>query len=51
VDSEGHAAKLAPSHRFGFSDVDKIVNAPVISSQAVQSKIAEFAELKIDWGN
>lgn len=47
--SEGPAAKTVPIHRFGFSDVHKVVNAPVVSGQAVQSKIAEFAALKIDW--
>ena len=47
--SEGPAAKIVPSHRFGFSDVHKVVNAPVVSGQAVQNKIAEFAALKIDW--
>jgi hypothetical protein len=47
--SEGPAAKIVPSHRFGFSEVHKVVNAPVVSGQAVQSKIAEFAALKIDW--
>src|SRR5258707_732870 len=47
--SEGPAAKIVPSHRFGFSEVQKVVNAPVVSGQAVQSKIPEFAALKIDW--
>jgi len=46
---EGPAAKIVPSHRFGFSDVHAIVNAPVVSAYAAQSKIAEFAALKIDW--
>lgn len=47
--SKDVVAKVVPSHRFGFSDVHKVVNAPVVSSQTVSSKIAEFAALKIDW--
>jgi hypothetical protein len=47
--SEEPAAKIVPTHRFGFPEVHKAVNAPVVSSQTVKSKIAEFAALKIDW--
>ena len=47
--SKGPAAKIVPAHRFGFADVHKVVNAPVVSSQIAAIKIAEFAALKIDW--
>lgn len=47
--SEGPAAKIVPSHRFGFAEAHKAINAPVISSHAIANKITEFAALKIDW--
>ena len=50
VYSEGAAAKIVPAHRFGFSEVHSVANAPVVSSEAVSNKMAEFAALKIDWG-
>jgi hypothetical protein len=46
---EGPAAKIVPSHRFGFSEVHKVMKAPVVSSQVVSNKIAEFAALKLNW--
>lgn len=46
---KGPAAKIVPSHRFGFSEVHSLINAPVVSHQAVSNKIAEFAALKINW--
>jgi hypothetical protein len=46
---EGKAAKIVPAHRFGFADVHKVVNAPVVSSQIVSNKMVEFAALKINW--
>lgn len=48
--STGAAAKIVPTHRFGFAEVHQVVSASVVSSQAVSAKIAEFAALKIDWG-
>jgi hypothetical protein len=41
--------KQVPAHRFGFSDVHSALSAPAVSSELVANKIAEFAELKIDW--
>jgi hypothetical protein len=42
-------AAAVPVHRFGFPQAHTALAAPVVSSQAVVTKIAEFAAAKIDW--
>jgi hypothetical protein len=46
---EGPAAKIVPTHRFGLPAVQQVLGSPIVSSEAVASKISEFAALKIDW--
>lgn len=38
-----------PAHRFGFAEVQSALSAPAVSSGLVATKMAEFANLKIDW--
>jgi hypothetical protein len=47
--SEGPAAKIVPTHRFGFSAIHPVLNAAVVNSQIVKQKMSEFAKLKLDW--
>jgi hypothetical protein len=42
-------AVAVPAHRFAFAEAHSVLSAPVVSSQAVAAKIAEFTALKIDW--
>lgn len=48
---KGEAAKAVPGHRIGFAAAHSVMHAPVVSSQAVANKMAEFTSLKLNWAD